>query len=391
MDIILFFLLNVNLYIKIINYNIIVLTYAVRKLYNYIKMQRMINMSVKIFDFGTLSDGRKIEKYTVENSNGASVSIITYGATWISASFADKNGEFKDVLVGFDDIEGCVERTDYQGVIVGPYANRIGNSQFSIDGVKYKLNTNENDVTCLHSCGEFNTAVWDANIIDDYSVEFSYTSPDGINGFPGNVAVTVKYTLTELNELKLEYSAVSDKKTVLNLTNHAYFNLGGYDAGTILDHTMQINADYYTPVDSYSIPTGEIAPVENTPFDLRCAKRIGDRIDEDCQQLVFTGGYDHNFCINGYDGTLKTAAVAYDPVSGRKLEVLTDLPGIQFYAGNFLKGLIGKENKPMNKRCGFCLETQFYPDTPNHDNFPQCTYNAGEKYHTVTVFKFSAE
>ncbi|MBQ8209683.1 MAG: galactose mutarotase [Clostridia bacterium] len=348
-------------------------------------------MSVKISDFGVLANGTKIQKYTIENSQGTSVSVITYGATLISALVADRNGVFKDVIVGFDDLEGCVERTDYQGVVVGPYANRIGNSEFSIDGIKYKLNSNENGVTCLHSCGEFNTAVWNAELADDSSVEMSYVSPDGVNGFPGRINVSVKYTLTDDNELKLEYSAVSDKKTVINLTNHAYFNLGGFDSGLILDHTMQINADCYTPVDELSIPTGEIASVENTPFDLRTAKRIGDEIDADCEQLKFTGGYDHNFCISGYDGTLKTAAVAFDSVTGRKLEVLTDLPGIQFYAGNFLKGTIGKSGKPMEKRSGFCLETQFYPDTPNHPDFPQCTFEAGEKYHTVTVFKFSAE
>lgn len=348
-------------------------------------------MAVKISDFGTLKCGTKIEKYTIDNVQGSKVSVITYGATLISAVVADKNGNFNDVLVGFDDIDGCVNRTDYQGVVVGPFANRIGNSVFSMDGIEYRLNSNENDVTCLHSCGEFNTAVWNAKVISESSVEFSYTSPDGLNGFPGNVNVSVIYTLNDENELKLEYSAVSDKKTVLNLTNHAYFNLGGFDSGDILDHEMQINADFFTPVDKLSIPTGEIKSVENTPFDLRMLKRIGDRIDEDCEQLIFTGGYDHNFCINDYDGSIKTAAVAYDPKSGRKLEVLTDLPGIQFYAGNFLKGVIGKDNKPMNKRSGFCLETQFYPDTPNHSNFPQCTYNAGEKYNTVTIFKFSVE
>ena len=348
-------------------------------------------MSVKVSDFGVLANGTKVEKYTLTNSKGTSVSVITYGATLISAEVADRNGVVKDILVGFDNIGDCVERSDYQGVIVGPYANRIGNSVFSIDGKEYKLNSNENEVTCLHSCGEFNSAVWNAKITDDSSVEFSYASPDGLNGFPGNVNVTVIYTLSNDNELKLEYNAVSDKKTVLNLTNHAYFNLGGFDSGDILDHTIQINADFYTPVDKLSIPTGDIASVENTPFDLRSPKRIGDEIDADYDQLDYTGGYDHNFCINDYDGTLKSAAVAYDPESGRKLEVLTDLPGIQFYAGNFLKGQPGKGNKPMNKRCGFCLETQYYPDTPNHPNFPQCTFEAGENYHTVTIFKFFTE
>ncbi len=349
-------------------------------------------MSVKISEFGILNGNKKVEKYTIENNKGTTVSFVTYGATLISINVPDKNGNKADVLVGFDDLEGCVERTDYQGVVVGPYANRIGNSTFSIDGTEYKLNSNENDITCLHSCGEFNTAVWSAKIVDDSAVELCYTSTDGVNGFPGNVNVSVKYALSENDELMIEYNAVSDKKTVINLTNHAYFNLGGYDSGSILDHTMQINADYYTPVDKLSIPTGDIAVVDNTPFDLRKPEKIGKMIDyKDCEQLVFTGGYDHNFCINDYDGTVKSAAIAYDPKSGRKLEVLTDLPGIQFYAGNFLKGIIGKSGKPMNKRSGFCLETQFYPDTPNHANFPQCIYNEGEQYHTVTIFRFSAE
>ena len=345
-------------------------------------------MSINITDFGCLADGKKVEKYLITNSNGVSVSVVTYGATLVSINAPDKNGNIADILVGFDNLEDMVEKTDYQGVVVGPYANRIGNSAFEIDGVKYILVPNENVTTCLHSCGEFNTAVWDAEVTGENSVRFRYVSADGINGFPGTLDVTVKYTLTDENELKLEYDAVSDKKTVINLTNHAYFNLGGYNSGSILDHLIRINADKYTPVDKISIPTGEIATVENTPFDLRKATRVGDHIDDDFEQLVFTGGYDHNFCINDYDGSMKLAAEVTDPASGRKLEVYTDLPGIQFYAGNFLKGVEGKNNFPMNKRSGFCLETQYYPDSPNQPAFPSCVFDAGEKYHTETIFKF---
>lgn len=348
-------------------------------------------MAVNVSDFGSLKNGKNIEKYTLTNSNKVRVSVITYGATLSEIWVPDRNGEFKDIIVGFDDIQGFEERTDYQGVIVGPYANRIGNSKFTIDGTEFKLVANEKDVTCLHSNGEFNTAVWDAEIKGENSVEFSYVSPDGLNGFPGTLDVKVKYTLTDENELKLEYSAVSDKKTVINLTNHAYFNLGGYDSGTILGHKMQINADKFTPVDSFSIPTGEISDVEGTPFDFRAKKEIGTDIDFDCEQLNFTGGFDHNFCINNYDKTLRKAAEVTDDASGRVLEVFTDLPGVQFYAGNFLKGLLGKSDEPMEKRSGFCLETQFYPDTPNNPNFPQCTFDANEVYSSVTVFKFSAE
>lgn len=345
-------------------------------------------MSVVIEDFGLLNK-TKIEKYIITNKNSVRVAIITYGATLTNIFVPDKNGEFSDILVGFDDMNGFVNRSDYQGVIVGPYANRIGNSEITIDGIKYALTPNENVTTCLHSNGEFNTAVWNAEIADDSTVVFSYTSPDGLNGFPGNLAVKVKYTLTDNDELKLEYSAVSDKKTVINLTNHAYFNLGGFDAGTILNHKISINADNFTPVDKISIPTGEIRPVENTPFDLRTSVAIGDNIDADDEQLIFTGGYDHNFCINGYDGSLKKAAEVIEPTSCRKMEVFTSLPGIQFYAGNFLSGALGKEEKPINKRTGFCLETQYYPDTPNQADFPQCTFDAGEAYTSVTIFKFS--
>ena len=345
-------------------------------------------MSVNKSNFGILN-GNEISKYTIENSNGIKASVITYGATLTEIFTPDKTGKFKDILVGFDDLDGFVNRTDYQGVIVGPYANRIGNAQFSIDNNLYKLTANEKDVTCLHSNGEFNTAVWDAEIINDNSVKFSYLSPDGVNGFPGNIKVNVTYILTDNNELKLEYSAVSDKKTFINLTNHAYFNLGGYDSGTILNHKMKINADSITAVDDFSIPTGEIMSVDNTPFDFRDFRTIGDDIDYNCDQLNNTGGYDHNFCINNYDGkTINFTAEVIDENSGRKMEVYTDLPGVQFYAGNFLKGIIGKDNKPINKRTGFCLETQYYPDSPNKPDFPCCLFDAGEEYKSITVFKF---
>ncbi len=190
--------------------------------------------------------------------------------------------------------------------------------------------------------------------------------------------------------MKIEYSAVSDRKTVINLTNHAYFNLSGFSSGTILDHMVTINADYFTPVDEYSIPTGTLQSVESTPFDLRQGKRVGEEIEFDCRQLKLTGGYDHNFVINGYDGSLRKAAEVYDDASGRKMEVFTDLPGIQFYSGNFLKGDLGKDNKPIVRRAGLCLETQFFPDTPNKPDFPQCTYDKGEEYSSETIFKFSA-
>lgn len=346
-------------------------------------------MPIKTTDFGVLADGRKVEKITMTNQNNMQVSILTYGATLAAICVPDRNGVLTDVLVGFDDLDGFVNRSDYQGVVVGPYANRIGNARFSIDGTEYQLTANEKGVTCLHGNAEFNTAVWSYDVTGDSSVVFSYTSPDGLNGFPGTLNVQVQYILTDQNELKLEYSAVSDKKTVINLTNHAYFNLGGFDSGDILGHELTIDADAFTPVDAFSIPTGEIRPLEGTPFDFRTPHVIGERIEADDEQLHMTGGYDHNFCIRGYDGTLREAAEAFCPQTGIALTVLTDLPGVQFYAGNFLSGLIGKEGKPIKKRSGFCLETQSYPDTPNRPEFPQCTFEAGESYRSETVFAFS--
>lgn len=346
-------------------------------------------MAINVTQFGVLDDGRIVEKITLTNQSGMQISLLTYGATLAEIFVPDKNGEKRDVLVGFDDLDGFVNRTDYQGVIVGPYANRIGHARFTLDGTEYRLTVNEKGVTCLHGNAEFNTAVWKYTLDGDSSVLFSYSSPDGLNGFPGNLNVTVRYILTDLNEVKLEYSAVSDKKTVINLTNHAYFNLAGFGAGDILSHVLTIESDSFTPVDEYSIPTGEIRSVAGTPFDFRTPHVIGDRIEADDEQLHMTGGYDHNFCIRGYDGTLRRTAEAYCPDSGIVMTVLTDLPGVQFYAGNFLSGLKGKAGMPIDKRTGFCLETQYYPDTPNRPEFPQCTFDAGESYHSETVFAFS--
>lgn len=340
---------------------------------------------VSVSGFGSV-DGKEIKLYTVANDI-ISFSVMERGATLVSCFAPDKNGEKKDVLLGFDNAPEWAEKSDNQGVIAGPYANRIGNAAFTIDGVRYELVKNERGIQNLHSNCEFGNAFWDAEILGDLSVRFTYKRPDGLGGFPGNTVCSVVYTL-DGSTVRLEYSAVSDKKTVINPTNHAYFNLGGYDAGDILGHEMQIFADKYTPVDGNSIPTGENADVAGTPFDFREPKAIGLEIGAECEQLGNTGGYDHNFCVNGYGEGIRKAAFVRDPASGRTLTVSTDLPGIQFYAGNFLKGTAGKEGKPMNKRTGFCLETQYYPDTPNNPPFPQCTFAAGEEYRSVTEFTF---
>lgn len=337
--------------------------------------------------FGITAKGEAVDVYTIRNSAGTAVDIITYGATVNSIYVADKDGNFADVLSGFDTVEGHENFSDYQGMTVGRYANRLAGGKFSIDGVEYNVEKNEKGITCLHGGAELSTAVWKAFIVDDNAVEMIYTSPDGAMGFPGKVEFKVTFTLHEDNALKIEYFAISDKKTVINMTNHAYFNLAG--KGDILAHELMINADAYTPIDENSIPTGEICPVEGTPFDFRVAKPIGKDIGAEDDQLAIGRGYDHNFCLNDGDGPIATA---YDPESGRFLEVFTDLCGVQLYTGNFLDGTkIGKKGNPLIKNAGFCLETQYYPNTPNMPEFPQCTFDAGEKFSSCTVFRFSVK
>lgn len=335
--------------------------------------------------FGTTADGRTVDQFTLSNAAGMEVDLITYGATVNAIRVPDKAEAFTDVLVGFDTVAGHEQYSDYQGNTIGRYANRIANGAFSIDGVEYHVEQNEGGVTCLHGGGELSSAVWQAIIVDDNAVEMSYTSPDGAKGFPGEVRFCVTFTLHEDNALRIDYKAVSSKKTVLNMTNHAYFNLSG--AGTILDHTLAVNADAFTPTDAASIPTGELRPVEGTPFDFRAAKPIGRDIGAQDPQLLQCRGYDHNFCLNAGDGP---AAELYDPASGRLLQVYTDLPGIQVYTGNFLDGTRpGKQGAPIVQHAGVCLETQYYPNTPNMPAFPSCTVDAGQTFATCTVFKFS--
>lgn len=348
-------------------------------------------MSVKNVPFGEKPNGEKVEKYIIENKNGVRAGILTLGATLADMIVKDKNSIERDVCLGFDNLGGYLTLWDYQGAVVGPCANRIGGASFEIDGKKYSVTANEKGITCLHSAGEFNNAVWNAEIIDDKSVSFTYLSPDGTNGFPGNTQAKVTYTLTDDDELIINYEAVSDKKTPINLTNHAYFNLNGCDGGDILSHTLRLNCSNFTPVDKNSIPTGEIRSVKGTPFAFTSAKKIGLDIDKKDEQLEFTGGFDHNFCIDGWDNTPREAAEAYSEESGICLSVSTTLPGVQFYAGNFLKGDKGKNGAAMNYRNGFCLETQYYPDSVNRPEFPSCVFDAGERYVSQTAFKFSVK
>ncbi len=342
-------------------------------------------MSILKSTYGTLPDGREVFSYVIKNKAGASAQIITYGGTLNALFMPDKNGVFKDVLLGFDDLKGHIERSDYQGMLVGRYANRIANGQFKIGDKTYNVTINEKGITSLHGGGEMSNDLWDAEIADDSTLKLSFFSPDGSHGFPGNLNVTAVYSLSDTNELSVEYSTVADKDTIVNFTNHAYFNLKGFDGGDILDHILQINADYFTPTDENSIPTGELKEVMGTPFDFTQEKEIGKEINADYDQLNYCRGYDHNFCLRK---GAKPNVKVYEPKCGRGMEVFTDLPGVQLYCGNFLSGREGKNGTKMGKHSGFCLETQYYPDTPNQPNFPQCTFKAGEEFRSKTVYKF---
>lgn len=338
--------------------------------------------------YGTLN-GKDVNAFIIENSKGTRVQIIEKGATLDKLFIKDKNGILTDIIVGFDSLEDHITLGDYQGVIVGQYANRIKDGRFSIDGVEYNVTKNEKGITSLHGGAEYSSAIWSGEEAGENSVKLSYFSKDGTEGFPGNVNVSVVYTLSENNALSIDYSAVSDKKTVINLTNHAFFNLNGTGSGDILGHTLKINADRYTPIDEISIPTGELPSVKGTPFDFTESKTIGRDIGEDHIQLKNGNGFDHNFCIEGFDGSLKAAAVATGDKSGITMTVETTLPGIQLYTGNFLDGTLrGKGGKMLENRSAFCLETQVYPDSPNHPEWPSCIYDAGEEYTSKTVFSF---
>lgn len=315
-----------------------------------------------------------------------SAKILSFGATWQAMTVPGKDGTKRDVLLGFDTLEGLLGG-DYEGMIVGRYANRLSGS-VTVNGKKYDLEKNENGVTCLHSAKEFSFVNWASRTVGEDTVELIHYSPDGAAGFPGRVDATVRYTLTADGAMKIEYRAVSDQDTVLNFTNHAYFNLSG--KGDILNHTMKINASAYVPVDKLDIPWGEIRPVEGTAFDFRTAKPLGQDMHAADEQIQNAKGYDHNFCVDGEAGTLREAAVLRSDADGITMTVLTDNPGIQMYTGNFLD-MPGKGGVHMGAYSGVALETQYYPDTPNRPEFPQCTFKAGEEYRSTTVYQFSVD
>ena len=345
-------------------------------------------MSVTKTHFDFMPDGTEVHLFTITNNNEISAGIITRGATLQSFVCPDKDGNMGDIIMGFDNVAAHIASGTYTGNVIGQYANRLCGGKFTVAGKEYQVTQNEKGKTCLHGGGEYNSAVWKAIIIDDDAVEFSYVSENGNEGFPGKVEVTVIYRLTDRNELEIHYNAVPDRETVINMTNHAYFNLGTTANGDVLDHELQLFCDAFTPTDADSIPTGEIRSVEGTAFDFREPKKIGKDIGADDEQLIMCRGYDHNFCVNGPVGKVRPVAKVTDEKSGRKLEVMSDLPGVQLYTGNFLDGTeMGKNGISLGKHYGFCLETQYYPDTPNQPTFPQCTFKKGEAFKSLTIFK----
>ena len=345
--------------------------------------------------FGT-HDGRPITLYKLTNSHGVEVDAMNYGGIIVSIRVPDRKGEFADIVLGHETLEGYMPNPPYIGAIVGRYANRIANGTFTLDGETYTLPKNDGSNT-LHGgvTRTFDKVVWDAEPLKGANgVAFSYLSKDGEEGFPGNLKVKVTYTLTDGNALLIDYQATTDKSTPINLSQHSYFNLKGEGNGDILDHEIMINADRFTPVDKNLIPTGELRPVKGTPFDFTKPEKIGARIDDNYEQLVLGHGYDHNFVLNSkpdQNGEV-LAARAHDPSSGRVMEVWTTQPAVQFYTGNFLDGTVtGKQGHVYKRRYAFCLETQHYPDSPNHAAFPTTILKPGETFHSKTVFKFSAK
>ena len=342
---------------------------------------------------GKLPDGSAVDIYTLKDEK-IELEVMNYGGFMLSLKVPDKNGKMEDVLLGFDDPAGYYENNHSKSAsffcpLVGRYANRIAHAKFTLDGKEYHLVKNDGDNTLHSGPNGFHNQMWDAKIIAD-GVELKYLSKNGEDGFPGNLAATVRYTVKG-GDVKIEYFATTDKPTVFNPTSHGYFNLSGQGNGTILAEMMKINASRFTPVDSGLIPTGELKPVAGTPFDFLTPHAVGERINANDEQLKLGhDGYDHNFVIDGGGKKLVEAAEVYDPASGRVMQVLTTEPGVQFYTSNFLDGSIkGKKGIAYPRNGALCLETQHYPDSPNHPAFPTTTINPGQKFHSETIYRFS--
>ncbi len=347
--------------------------------------------------FDTTLVNQKVTLYTLKNANGVTAQFTNYGARLVALWVPDKDGNFQDVVWGYESIKDYLKATDFfAGPIVGRYGNRIGKGQFSIDGKQYQLTLNNNGNQLHGGAGGFYTKVWTANQFKndkgEDALEMTYLSPAGEEGYPGNLTIKVTYTLTDSNALAINYEATCDSATIINPTSHVYFNLHGTSAESTNSHILTIYADKYTPTDSLLIPTGEIASVDSTPLDFRKPTVIGERINEDFLALKYGKGYDHNFVLNKEPGEVKLAAEVYEPGTGIDMKVLTDQPGIQFYSGNFMDGVdTGKRGEKHNYRSGFALETQNFPDAPNHANFPNSVLRPGETYKQFSVYEFSVK
>jgi aldose 1-epimerase len=340
-------------------------------------------------NFERTLDGKKVDLYKLKNSHGTTLCITNYGCRIVSLQVKNSVEESFDIVMGFDSLDGYLQATEiYHGATIGRYANRIANGSFTLESVDYSLPIN-NEPNHLHGgAGGFHTKVWDVIKAEDHTITLSYLSTDGEEGYPGNLHTIVSFTLTEENEVIISYEAETDKTTVLNLTNHAYFNLNGLGSGTILDHKLLINADLFTTVNEFLVPTGTAAVI-GTPFDFRELKRIGERINDDHIQLQYGNGYDHNYVLPGSSEELPVIARVEADKSGLIMEVLTDQPGVQFYTGNFMSGEnMVKGHVPDHFRSAFCLETQHFPDSPNHAAFPSTTLQPGEKFSSRTIYRF---
>jgi len=350
--------------------------------------------SMKKEPFGATPQGSPITLYTFSNAHGLEVRAINYGGVIVSLKVPDKNGHLDDIVLGLADLPAYIENKPYLGAIIGRYGNRIAGAQFKLDGATYKLAANNGPNSLHGGIVGFNHLVWDAQPFENeqgVGIVFTHTSPDGDEGFPGNLKAKVTYTLTAQDELIFDYEATTDKATPVNLTQHTYFNLAGEGRGDILSHHMMIHADRFTPVDKNLIPLGELRPVKGTPFDFTQPTAIGARINQNEEQLVLGKGYDHNFVINGGGKGMQPVARVHDPETGRVLEVFSTEPGVQFYTGNFLDGVAGKNGHVYKQRFGFCLETQHFPDSPNQAAFPSTILRPGETYKSRTSYKFSVK
>jgi aldose 1-epimerase len=343
--------------------------------------------------YGITEDGKAVIAYTLANTSGMRVCILTLGCIIARLEVPDRDGKSANIVLGSDSVDGYLHRSPHFGAIAGRYANRIARGRFSIDGIEYQLDTNAPPNTLHGGRHGFDKVIWQAECHDGDALVLRYLSPDGEAGFPGNLAAEVTYRLGSANELRIDYTATTDKPTVVNLTNHSYFNLAGEGSGDVLNHIVSIDADYFTPTDATQIPTGEIRPVGGTPFDFTQPRVIGERIRMADEQLMIARGYDHNWVLRGLAGDApRQAARAFEPRSGRVLDVLTDAPGLQFYTGNSLNGaLVGPSGHAYRQSDGFCFETQQFPDAPNQPGFPSAVLRPGERYRSTTILRFSTD